>query len=204
MISIQAGNLHGEIVEQRLPGLQSDGGADGQHCQIPEHRVIFYVFCGFHSTMATKSQWKIIGLIIALISPCKVAKEPFGYDSFWKMQCFRALICYLIYRMPAVAMVMLGHFDRPADCQFMVINPIFMYNFKWLCCFLTTANSRVQNFEPHPILNKWFKNNRFFNFQVFSVKNYELESLIILTPAIFRPETPEGLISITNWILYKL
>jgi len=37
----------------------------------------------------------------------------------------------------------------------------------------TVTKARVQNFELPLIIRKWFNNNRFFQFTVFSVKNYE-------------------------------
>jgi hypothetical protein len=32
-----------------------------------------------------------------------------------------------------------------------------------LCGFCQAKNAGVQNFEPPPIIKKWFKNNRFFH-----------------------------------------
>jgi hypothetical protein len=48
-----------------------------------------------------------------------------------------------------------------------------LFKFNSLYIFCETKNGGVQNFEPHPIIKKWFKNNRFFHIVKYEVKNYE-------------------------------
>jgi len=64
-------------------------------------------------------------------------------------------------------------FFRLSYAKFKVVNPIILFNFNILCYFCLVKKAEVQNFEPHPIIKKWFKNNRFFNLRPDRVKNYE-------------------------------
>jgi hypothetical protein len=59
----------------------------------------------------------------------------------------------------------------------------------------------VQNYEPHPIIKKRFKNNRFFNLPPDRVKNYEPDPLILAFHLVYESIAGGILIVITIWIL---
>jgi hypothetical protein len=64
-------------------------------------------------------------------------------------------------------------FFRLAYGKFKVVNSIILFNFNMLYFFCLAKKARVQNFEPHSIIEKCFKNNRFINLLPDRVKNYE-------------------------------
>jgi hypothetical protein len=54
-----------------------------------------------------------------------------------------------------------------------------------LCFFCPAKKAWVQNFELHPIIKKWFKNNRFFNLRPDRVNNYEPNPIFSSYLAVF-------------------
>ena len=64
-------------------------------------------------------------------------------------------------------------FFRLTQTEFKAVNPIILFDFKMLRFFGLAKKAEVQNFEPHPIVKIRFKNNRFFDSSIYSVKNYE-------------------------------
>jgi len=53
------------------------------------------------------------------------------------------------------------------------MNSIIFINFNMLYFFCEAKKAGVQNFEPHPIIKKLFKNNSFLQSSIYPVKNYE-------------------------------
>ena len=116
----------------------------------------------------------------------KLAKRNNLDTKFMKILAFNRLCVRIVLISTLYGLrIYCERFFRLSHAKFKAVNPIILINFNMLCFFCPAKKARVQNFEPHPIIKKWFKNNRFFNLRPDRVKNYEPNPIVSSSLAVF-------------------